>query len=251
MKIIHTQSNDFFVQAANVVQNALETLLKSNGRFVLFLSGGSAVGVYKELIPWVVGTPLDLSKSTALLVDERYSIDPKHFGSNARVIEESGFFDALRSRNVGIETILQGFSLEKEVQAYDSFLQKLLTANSQLPAIVAVFGIGTDGHTAGIFPVSSHARPGLAWLNEFQTRYESGALVVGHSHGPEPFADRITLTPKALSLIDHVFLVAQGERKKEALERFLNASFEDRFQTPAVVLKEAKNLTIITDQEIG
>ncbi len=280
-------SDKVFLQVAQQLQ---ELLVSTAGqKTLLLLSGGSAVKVYKELADQLISGPVTRSPRsdvlapsvrvravergpqrvppviynfpnlTVGLIDERYDPDPQHEGSNAVAIEKAGLFERLRSRGARVETILHGKSMDEEVKSYNIFLENLLTTNYSLLTTIAIFGIGKDGHTAGIFPTQTieefrgiyrslptaclPARQGEAGL-------EDEVLVVGHHYGAEPYKDRITITPLLISKLDHAFLVTQGEGKKKVLQRFSNASFEDRYQIPAVVLKSAKNLMIFTDRTL-
>ncbi len=251
-----------FTTAAEKICKQIVDALMSNASVLLLLSGGSAVGVYEEmmkLLPTLSAS--SYSKITVGLVDERYSADPNHEGSNTVAIEKTGFFDFFRGHGARIETILHGKSMEEEVSVYNEAISHQLLAIS-----IGIFGIGEDGHTAGIFPTAIKEEfTGLyeknVILNSFQDlkTYEIPKqvrndgienFVVGHHEGIPPFADRITITPSCISKLDYAFLVAQGEKKKEPLEKLSKASLDDRYQIPAVILKQSKNLTIVTDQEI-
>lgn len=71
---------------------------------------------------------------------------------------------------------------------------------------VVLLGLGEDGHVASLFP-------GLP--------VREGALVAWMPGSPKPPADRITLTLRMLTTAPHTFLLATGEAKRRALERFL------------------------------
>ena len=94
---------------------------------------------------------------------------------------------------------------------------------------IGLFGIGADGHTAGILP------------NSVAT--ESKDLACGYD--TELFS-RITLTFRAIEKLDEVVAFAQGEEKWEVLDDLQKKDIDVKVQ-PAQILKKVPVLTIFTD----
>jgi 6-phosphogluconolactonase len=71
-----------------------------------------------------------------------------------------------------------------------------------LPFDLVLLGMGEDGHTASLFP-------GLA--------IPEGVLVMPVHEAPKPPADRVSLTPRALTAAREVLILVTGTGKREAL----------------------------------
>lgn len=208
MQVIHTSNVNL---AAKTIADEILQMLLIDQPVLWLLSGGSAI----EL---AVATAALLKPSPHLtigLVDERYG-NPGHPDSNLSQLETAGF-------SLPINPVLHGGSVPEEVARFEQFLTV-----HRSDKLVGIFGMGLDGHTAGILPKSPPT--------------ESHSLVCGYqSH---PFC-RITTTPLLLSLVKSAYLWLQGSAKSEQFSR-LQTDYPAVLQ-PAQYLKSATNLTIYTD----
>lgn len=200
---------------------------------VLFLSGGTTPGpLYKSL-----SKEKNLKVGAVALVDERYG-EPFHKESNERMIKDTGFLSCLEDVNVRFYAALKkGKDLAKTAKDYDKTVRYLLFS---FPKSVGIFGIGSDGHTAGIAPNRKNFQKDL-----FVSYFDDG------KDFKSGFGKRITLTFKAMQLIDVLMVLAFGESKKIALEKmFSEGSLEE---TPARFFKKekiAEKTLLITDQKV-
>jgi 6-phosphogluconolactonase/glucosamine-6-phosphate isomerase/deaminase len=96
---------------------------------------------------------------------------------------------------------------------------------------IGIFGIGADGHTAGILPQSTAVDS-----EEYAYYYET------------PKFNRITMTPLAISLLDEAIVFMKGEEKWPVVMDLLNKDIDLKTQ-PAQVLKKLPKLTIFTDYQ--
>jgi 6-phosphogluconolactonase len=83
---------------------------------------------------------------------------------------------------------------------------------------VALLGMGTDGHTASLFPGSDPEAAGTA-------------LAVTANYQDRP-ARRVTLTPRVFNAAHHIFFMATGANKAEALLKVIMGS-ADPLNLPA------------------
>ena len=200
---------------------------------VLFLSGGETPKpLYK-----VLATEQRLKVGAVAMVDDRYSFHQQY--SNEIMIKASGFLDFLDQQNSAFYPILEfGFSREKTATQYEDTVSFLL---NHFPKNIAIMGIGEDGHTAGI-PVGVPS-------SEMQIKNEN-YVAEFNSFLKEP-KERVTLTFRALSMIDLLIVLAFGENKKAALERVFTS--KDEAETPACFYNRpevSKKTLLITDQKI-
>ena len=99
-----------------------------------------------------------------------------------------------------------------------------------------MLGIGSDGHTASMFP----DQPSVS---------ERSRLVVGVDQaGLEPFVPRVTLTFPAIANAKTVVVLASGESKAEAVAAAFGPDAEPNPHVPSSFLpEEAKEVLVLLD----
>ena len=192
------------------------------GKQVLWLvSGGSAEAVAIAVSKQLQGK--DLRLLAVSLTDERYG-PVGHADSNWQQLLDGGFDVPGASLLPVLET---GESFTLAAEAFSKNLHGLI---GHADYKLGLFGIGPDGHTAGVLPHS----PALA-----ATTY-----AVGYK-GPD--YQRITMTPTAIAKLDEAVVYAVGEAKWPVIDGFDDAvSLEDQ---PAQALKQVPMLTICNDRK--
>lgn len=214
---------------------SLMTLLhKASDRpTLLLLSGGSAVGILNHVeIPYP-------NQTTISLVDERFTIDPKH--QNITAIEETESVRVALDNGAHFEPVLEkDLSFGELALKQESFLKEWRKSNPY-GAIFAVLGVGEDSHTAGIFPFVD-SEP------EFHALFQDGAWVRGYDVGEKSaYSLRITVTDTFLTEeVDAAVVYVTGESKKEALLHLL-LPFGYVFKTPIRILRKMKRAFLYTD----
>lgn len=166
---------------------------QGQGRFRLSLAGGNTP---RALYPaWALRSRLDWERMDLLFGDER-CVPPQHRDSNYRMVREALLEQAPVPPRVwrmpGEQT-----DPDAAASAYDATLHALLGAEGRID--VALLGLGSDGHTASLFP---HA----AALQE-QTRWCVA------TPAPDGRTMRLTLTYPLLCRARRlVFLVTGGDK---------------------------------------
>lgn len=194
---------------------------------LLLLSGGSSPKpLYKKL------SFSTLSVGAVATVDERFG-PFGHKESNERMFEETGIYKWAVEQNAEIYRVLhqgQNVTLEESAQNYEKSLAR---AFQKFPKKVAVMGVGSDGHTAGI-------APGVSWWDE-------NKLVVGYTHDAPSWhwPERITLTFAALRQIDKFLVLLFGRKKRKVLEKLHLNEEASLQQFPAAFYLEASAKTTI------
>ena len=164
---------------------------------------------------------------TVGLTDERYG-PVGHADSNWQQLADLGFNLAKVSKM----PVLIEKALESTAEDYAKALgERLEEVHSAGGVAVALFGIGADGHIAGILPNSPAA--------------DSTALAAGY--GADPFI-RVTMTFDAIRKIDtaYAFVFGGAEKKAPALQRLINETIPLKEQ-PAQILKELAEANLYTD----
>lgn len=226
-------------QAAETLHNLLVQYAEQS--VLLLVSGGSMFEVLDAV-------PLsnDNQNVTVAVLDERYDTDSTI--NNFSQLLETGFFQTLEKTGVrSIDTRVQtGETLAGLVERFESALKQW---KEQYPngAVIAMQGIGADGHTAGILP---HAQ---AEERIFLQRFDDPKRwVVGYdATGKNPYPLRVTTTLSFLrDVVDHSIVYAVGEAKREALEKAV-APTGSLTEIPARILLEMKQVLLITDIDLN
>ncbi len=213
------------VAAANKAVFDFLTAQLTTGKKVLWLtSGGSCIAPQVDIMERLrQASPSVLPALTILPVDERYG-SKGHKHSNTAQMRTAGF----DSYTAAWHDVLKRNEPVQETVSYYSELVSDTRAVADV--VVATLGMGADGHTAGVLPGS----PAVT---------DTVSTVVGYSWSDY---ERMTLGISTLLKIDHVWLLAYGEGKKQALER-LHANSEPIEKLPAKILYDIANVTVYND----
>lgn len=230
-------------KTADFTFHSLKKFLKSGP--VLFLISGGSVG--RDVAPVVFQRLQELPKSSlgrlhVALVDERFGV-PWHKESNMRLLRDVGVID--RQEKLGIKLFLPlvdgSRSLERMSRDYNRVLVRLIALCKERS--LGVFGVGSDGHTAGIKPFdSAQGKP----VQEAQIRklFEGRELVVGYTASD---FSRITLTPAGIGKLGQVIIYAKGDEKRVALSQMLKGSKNLVFRYPAILFQSQPRVHLFTD----
>jgi 6-phosphogluconolactonase len=161
----------------------------------------------------------DWSAVTLWWADER-CVPPEDARSNYRLVRET-LLDGL-SRPPAVRRVHGELPAEEAAAAYDEEIRGVHLD-------LALLGIGSDGHTASLFPGS----PALA---------ETERAAVAAEPGLEPLVPRVTLTIPTLSAARLVVFLVVGEEKAEAAARAFGGRPDPA--TPASLVRSAAGRTV-------
>lgn len=187
---------------AETLSNGLLAAIAARGRAIMAVPGGTSPG---PVLTRLAGHSLDWSKVTVLPGDERW-VPPTDDRSNERLIRHclaAGGADGAR--------VLPLYDGSPDPEEAARKLGPELAG--LLPLDICLLGMGTDGHTASLFPDAPELSEALA--------APAGRPLVAMRPAsvPEP---RITLTATALSGARALHLIVTGAAKwlvlKEAAE---------------------------------
>jgi len=208
-------------EAAQIVANQLADA--ANNKTVLLLSGGSSAAVGVRALNLL---HVDLQHNiTVLLADERF-VAYDSTDSNATLLKELGIARA----QVGFIEVIRPQTLSRQDTAalYWENLQRSLTNAAH---VIAVLGIGTDNHTAGILPSSAAAESQSEGVVDYST----------------DVFERITIAPNFFKNIDYAFVYAEGEDKEAAVQ-----AIEDTHNVvthPSQLVKNTKEWQLLFNRE--
>ncbi|MEO3417308.1 6-phosphogluconolactonase [Roseovarius sp. CAU 1744] len=186
------------INLANILAGRLRATLDHEDRALLVVPGGSTPGpIFDDLCD----ADLDWSRVDVMLSDERW-VPEVHVRSNTRLIRERLLTGrAARARLV---------PLYAKADNPENVLPELEAVIAPaLPISVLLLGMGSDMHTASLFPGADRIEEALA--------RDAPILVPMRGGGaPEP---RVTLSARVLNEAISKHLVITGQPKRAALER--------------------------------
>ncbi|MET0979717.1 MAG: 6-phosphogluconolactonase [Candidatus Saccharimonadales bacterium] len=219
MEIVH--SSNPVSAAADHLARSIKDHLEAGEHVLWLLSGGS--GIHVVLAAAKILTDTDLTNLSATLSDERYG-KLGHVDENWQQLLDNDLY----LPGADLYRPLIGKDRTATSVAFGAWVeQKISTANYT----VGLFGIGSDGHTAGIKP-HSNAIETTAWA----------AGYIGDDF------ERITITPRAISKLDEAIVQASGEDKVPVLKQLLHQDITATEQ-PAQMLKSIPKCTLYTNNK--
>lgn len=211
--------------AANFITQSILNQLKAGKKVLFFVTGGSSISVAvlaAELLREQEQENL-IQNLTIMMTDERYG-PVNHADSNWYQLMQKGF----SLPGALIIPILAGDDRAATTGKFSQNLNREYNAARETIYKIGLFGVGADGHTAGILPES-----GAVSSRELAFSYQT------------PTFARVTMTPRAIEQLDEVVVWAQGKDKWITVE---NLDKEiDVAKQPAQILKKVPLLTIFTD----
>ena len=216
MKLVTEQDDE---QIVEYLTSTLIANLQADKSVLWLVPGGSAMKVATKVLAEL--EDVDTSKLCVTLTDERYG-RPNHPDENWMQLEQLGFNVA----TINAYRVLRGEDIETTAQ---DFADKLAQLFATYDYKIGLFGIGGDGHTAGIKP-----RTVAATSDEYAAQFEG-----------EDFA-RITMTPKAIGQLDEAVAYAHGTEKHSVLSQLLHEDV-DIYDQPAQALKTVPKVTLFSD----
>jgi 6-phosphogluconolactonase len=182
---------------AGLVAEWSRRAIAERGRFSIAVPGGSATGA---LLPALIPSPIDWSKTEVFWVDERM-VPPDDADSNFRAARIA-WLDEVPIPGEHIHR-MRG---EDQSQAVAEDYARLLVQRLGQPARIdlVLLGMGEDGHVASLFPGHRLLR---AWDRD----------VAALDDAPKPPSRRTTLTLRALTAARRIVVFAAGPAKAEAL----------------------------------
>lgn len=206
---------------ADFTAEKLNDKLSANKKVLWLVSGGSAIDIAVQ-VSKLLGSN-NLHNLYVTLTDERYG-PVGHADSNWQQLLEAGF-DLPKAK---LFPVLIGQDLQATT---DNYAKNIEDALDQADYSLGLFGMGRDGHTAGMLPHSpaslEQQKPAIQYKgSDFQ---------------------RVTITSAVINRLDTAVLYAVGEEKALALLRL--KTDVDVADQPAQALKRVKEFYVFTDNK--
>lgn len=187
------------------VQRFLEKVAEAGKQVNIAISGGSTpLHLFKMLADQTQTE--DWSRVHIFWVDER-CVPPEHPESNFGNASKT-LFEPLKLRNGQIHRVMGEKDPAEEVNRYAKLLNRELSSEGGFPVFDWLWlGLGSDGHTASIFPHQIEL-----WNSE------SPCVLATH---PESGQKRISLSGGVINAAKRVSFLATGKEKSTVIKQIL------------------------------
>lgn len=192
---------DAFQTLSDEVSLRLKNAIVGRGFASVAVPGGTTP---TPLFERLRAEPLDWSKVTVMLGDERYVPETSE-RSNTKLLKEKFLLEKASLANY------QPFYLDG-VDVRGAANQLAPEFDNLIPLDVCVLGMGADMHTASLFPNTPELEAALA--------PDAPTVMAIGADEDEP---RITLTARALDVSKYIAVLIVGEAKRDALDQALGA----------------------------
>lgn len=235
MKLIVTEN---YEELSKVAAGEMASVIRNNPKAILGLAtGGSPVGMYKELIRMNKDGEIDFSDITTVNLDEYIGLSGEH-PQSYRYFMNTNLFNHINI-NKNNTYVPNGLAedVEKECKEYDAKIAELGGTDVQL------LGVGTNGHIA---------------FNEPDEALVSGSHLTGLTEDTikanARFFNSIDEVPtKALTMglgeimkSKKIIVIASGEGKAEAVKAMLSGMISTKM--PASMLQMHRDVVVIIDK---
>ena len=198
-------SESLAVDLCQKIREILNKAINNRGRASFAVSGGSTP---KLLFEELSHLNLNWSKVDLTLVDDRW-VDSDHKDSNELLVKTHLIKN--KAANVNFVPLKNSAKNSKEGVA----LTENVLKNFELPFDLIILGMGTDGHTASLFPCSDELSAGM----DLNTKN----ILISITPKTAPY-ERISLTAKSIFDANQVILHLNGSNKLHTLEKAMNIS---------------------------
>lgn len=221
--------------AKDAALHITKLLSSSKGNTLVLLSGGSALPIFDYIDEEVLN-----SNQTFMMMDERFSDDSTI--NNYLQFSQTNFFKKIQSRSAKV--IESSFdtsvtTLEEAAIAMQKTLEYFFKVQENCN-VIALFGIGKDGHTASIFPKESEG--------EFNVLYRTNKLYIPVTEESNTCKERMTITPYFIkNFVNHSILFAIGAEKCDGILQQMKDGSYDAYQIPALIPSRHPTSQLFTD----
>ena len=227
-----------YEELSKVAAKEFSKVIKEKENAVLGLAtGGTPVGMYKELIKMYEKKELNFSKITTVNLDEYIGLNPEH-NQSYRYFMNNNLFNHINidKSNTFVPNGLAE-DLEAQCKEYDQKIVELGGIDIQL------LGVGNNGHIAFNEP-NSELSSGTHIISLTDNTIEANARFFDNIDDVPRKA--ITMGVGGIMKAKKIILIASGESKAEAIKGIFSGKITPA--NPATMLQMHRDVTIIVDE---
>jgi 6-phosphogluconolactonase len=223
-QVTFAQGEQMAQQAAACVRDILTDAVRRRGWATLALAGGATPRLlYHTLAQTPFATHTPWAALDVFFSDERW-VAPDHPDSNVGMARAAFLARvALPAANIHVPDMT--LPPAQAALAYEQHIRRYFAARLQAvraPFDLILLGIGTDGHTASLFPGQASLDETVRW-------------VVAATPPAEvtPAVARITFTLPLITQAEHVIMLAAGPAKRALVDALANDRARAAWRYPA------------------
>lgn len=227
-----------YEELSKVAAKEFSKIIKEKENVVLGLAtGGSPVGMYKELIRMYEQKELNFSKTTTVNLDEYIGLNPEH-NQSYRYFMNNNLFNHINidKSNTFVPNGLAE-DLEAQCKEYDQKISELGGIDIQL------LGVGNNGHIAFNEP-NNELSSGTHIISLTDNTIEANARFFDNIYDVPRKA--ITMGVGGIMKAKKIILIASGESKAEAIKGIFSGKITTA--NPATMLQMHRDVTVIVDE---
>lgn len=227
-----------YEELSKVAAKEFSKIIKEKENAVLGLAtGGTPVGMYKELIKMYEKKELNFSKITTVNLDEYIGLNPEH-NQSYRYFMNNNLFNHINidKSNTFVPNGLAE-DLEAQCKEYDQKISELGGIDIQL------LGVGNNGHIAFNEP-NSELSSGTHIISLTDNTIEANARFFDNIDDVPRKA--ITMGVGGIMKAKKIILIASGESKAEAIKGIFSGKITTA--NPATMLQMHRDVTVIVDE---
>ena len=227
-----------YEELSKVAAKEFSKVIKEKENAVLGLAtGGTPVGMYKELIKMYEKKELNFSKITTVNLDEYIGLNPEH-NQSYRYFMNNNLFNHINidKSNTFVPNGLAE-DLEAQCKEYDQKIVELGGIDIQL------LGVGNNGHIAFNEP-NSELSSGTHIISLTDNTIEANARFFDNIYDVPRKA--ITMGVGGIMKAKKIILIASGESKAEAIKGIFSGKITTA--NPATMLQMHRDVTVIVDE---
>lgn len=214
--------------AQNLAQNIalmLENSIKASGKATLLVSGGNTPKLFFQKLSKI---NIEWNKVTIGLVDERW-LENDSKDSNALLVKENLLINlANKARFIGL--FVKGISADSAQTICSKIYQKEFHKID-----VLVLGMGTDGHTASLFPNNERLK------EAYDLTKENFCISIEPTTAPYT---RMSLTLKRILEAKNIILHIEGKEKLEVYNCAIKAKDIYKYPISTVLNQSGKKIEV-------
>jgi 6-phosphogluconolactonase len=219
-------------RSQSLILAKMQEAIAQRGRCTLALAGG---GTPKPIYEALSTADLPWEQVHFFWGDERYVV-PTHPDSNQRMAKEA-WLDRISIPVANLHPMpIQGDNPAQDAQTHDDELRAFFGVTApDIPRLdIILLGMGDDGHTASLFPLTAALTVG-------------DRLITVGNKGDDP---RLTFTVPFINQARCVIFIVAGENKRPALAAVFNPE-GDSHQYPSRLIQPHGELWWLLDEAAG
>lgn len=235
MKLIVTKNYEELSKVA--AEEFAKVIIEKPTAILGLATGGSPIGMYKELIAKCENKELDFSKCTSINLDEYIGLNPEHEQSYRNFMNTNlfNYINIDKAKTFVPNGLAE--NLEEECRNYDNKIEELGGIDVQL------LGIGNNGHIAFNEP-GNELSAGTHIISLTESTIEANARFFNSID--EVPRKALTMGLGGIMKAKKIILIASGEGKAEAIKGLFSGKITT--DNPATMLQMHRDVVVVVDE---